>query len=134
MAKVLKITDIYKCIGCFCCMEACARQWYKSLSLHRSAIQIKTAGGIKNQMFAVICQGCSDPPCALSCPTGALVPRKGGGVIYMKKKCTGCRRCEASCPVHAIGFDESLNEIVVCRHCGYCVQFCPHNVIAMGEV
>ncbi|MHC9543146.1 MAG: 4Fe-4S dicluster domain-containing protein [Vulcanimicrobiota bacterium] len=134
MAKVLRVTDIYKCIGCFCCMQACARQWYKSLSLDRSAIQIKSAGGIKNQMFGIICMGCSDPPCTKVCPTEALTPREGGGVKYDKKKCTGCHRCVKACPINAIGWDETLHEIIVCRQCGYCTKYCPHDVIDMVEV
>lgn len=133
MPKLLKITDIYKCIGCFCCMQACSRQWYKSISLNRSAIQIKSAGGIKNQMFGVICHGCIEPPCAEACPTGALKPKTGGGAIYNKKKCCGCHRCVKACPVRAISWDEALKEIIICRHCGYCVSFCPHGVIAMAE-
>ncbi len=134
MPKRLVVTDIYKCIGCFCCMQSCSRQWYNSLSLDRAALRIKSAGGIKNQMLAIICQACVNAPCVKACPTGALTQRKGGGTVYRKKLCTGCRRCVNECPVKAIGFDSALNEIIICKHCGYCVKFCPHGVIGMREV
>lgn len=114
-------------------MEACARQWYKSLSLGRSAIQIKSAGGIKNQMFGVVCQGCTEPDCAAECPTGALTPREGGGVSYNRKKCTGCERCVEACPINVLSYDKTLMELIYCRHCGYCAKFCPHGVLDLVE-
>jgi Fe-S-cluster-containing dehydrogenase component len=131
MARILKLKDIHKCIGCYCCMQACARMWYRSFSLDRSAIQVRTSGGVQGQMMIILCMGCLEAPCTVDCPTGALEQRKGGGVLFRRELCTGCEHCVRDCPVGALSWDEALGEIIYCRHCGYCARMCPHEVLAM---
>ncbi len=134
MPKVLKILDLNRCINCYGCMLACSRTWHKSFSLERSAIQIGTAGGLRGQMMAVFCQGCLNPPCIQHCPSEALKAREGGGIVYDRKKCTGCRDCVKDCPICALSWDDELGELILCRYCGACARFCPHDVIGLREV
>ena len=129
----IKVANQARCIGCYSCMMACARTYYSTISLKNSAIDIQTSGGIESVYVAVVCHACIDPPCARACPTGALVKRNGGGVKFKTDLCTGCGQCAGACLVGAIHMDGNAKAIV-CRHCGICTSFCPHEVLEMRKV
>ena len=133
MAKVLQVVDMYKCIGCYSCMLACARTVRNSLAPSRAAMQIRTAGGFQGRFVADICLGCMDAPCAKACNWGALTARAAGGVHFQSKKCIGCKDCIDACIVDVLFFDEDKKQPLACIQCGTCAAFCPHNVIAMEE-
>ncbi|MGQ9632538.1 MAG: 4Fe-4S dicluster domain-containing protein [bacterium] len=135
MPKLLRAPNMAQCIGCSCCMLACARYRYDSLSIARSAIQVRTAGGLRGAFIADYCLGCrDDPPCAAVCHPRALTPRPGGGVAFDREKCITCWKCVAACPVKGIHADEEIHQIIVCDHCGICVRFCPHECLELEEV
>jgi len=115
-------------------MFACSRLRFGVMSLAKSAIQVKTAGGIERGFVVVVCRACVDPPCAKSCPTGALTPRPGGGVIFDESKCDSCKGCYEACIVRAVVWDEERGKPIVCRYCGFCTKFCPHGVIALEPI
>lgn len=129
--KTLKIDDMDKCIGCYACMLACARTVYGDYSPAKSAIRIKSNGGLQGKFVADICRGCESPNCAKVCFPKALTPRMGGGIVYNSNRCTGCRKCVQACPVQAIGFDERGNKPILCIQCGTCVKNCPQQVLTM---
>ena len=133
MPHRLSVVDTEKCVGCQLCMFACARRFGDG-GLAKSAIQVRSVGGIERGFVVVVCRACSDPPCASVCPTNALKPRKGGGVIVDYSKCIGCGMCRSACPIGAIVWDEESNKPVICVHCGYCVNYCVHEVLALTEV
>jgi len=64
---------------------------------------------------------------------GALTKRKGGGVNLNKEICDGCGNCIEACLVGAIHLDAE-KKAVICKHCGVCPKFCPHDVLEMIEV
>ena len=134
MAKVLRTEGMGRCIGCFSCMLICAGVNRKNHSTSRSAIAVQTRGGMSGKFVAVVCQACREPKCAQACPTGALVLRKGGGVTLNESLCTSCRDCVTACTAQAIGWDDDANQPIICRHCGACTRFCPHDCIALEEV
>jgi Fe-S-cluster-containing hydrogenase component 2 len=117
-------------------MLACARMVYKSFSPHKSAIQIRSVGGVMSRKVANICTACTEPvPCVEVCPTDALTVRAGGrGMTYRKSECTGCYKCVEACPVQAIGWDEEEEKPIICIFCGQCARFCPHDCLEMIEV
>ena len=133
MAKILKPREMNKCLGCFSCMSACAFNLKKNHSLVKSAIRVHTIGGITGSFTAIVCLGCREPACLEVCPSYALEKRPGGGVIVREDKCLGCRKCEAACIMQAINFDEETNTPIICRHCGICTRFCPHECLQMVE-
>ncbi|MDA8096025.1 MAG: (Fe-S)-binding protein [Desulforudis sp.] len=133
MAKVLTVTHMNRCIACYSCMLACSRVVYGHFSAAKSAIQIRTRGGLQSKLAANICIGCFGPPCAEACPEDALVARKGGGVRFHSDKCTGCRACVAACIADVIAFDEEDAKPIVCVQCGSCARFCPHGVLEMAK-
>lgn len=130
--KVLKVRDIDRCIGCYSCMLACARFVFKSHSVVKSAILVRTRGGLQSKWGADICRGCLNAPCAEVCETGALVQRPGGGVIFKKGKCSRCGECVVACIVRVIRLDEDGYPII-CAQCGQCARICPQEVLAMEE-
>jgi len=52
-------------------------------------------------------------------------------VILDKELCTGCRRCQESCPVSAIRVEQKIAAIdyQACRGCGECLRVCPAHAI-----
>ena len=135
MAKVLKADGMNKCIGCFTCMLVCSGVNQKNHSLAKSSIKVKTVGGMQGKFASVVCLACKDErACMEVCPSGALEKRRGGGVIFKAEKCIGCRKCESACIVGAVNFDETDKKPIICKHCGVCVKFCPHECLRMEDV
>jgi len=128
----LAVLETEKCIGCQNCMFACARQ-HDEAGLTKSCIQIRSIGGMERGFKVIVCRACPDPPCAKVCPTGALTPRKGGGVDLDLPKCIGCGHCRDACMIGAVSWDDESNKPMICVHCGYCVSFCPHGVLGMEK-
>ena len=133
LAKRLAVIDSDRCVGCQLCMFACARRFAVG-GLSKTAIHVRSLGGFERGFTVIVCRACIDPPCAKPCPTGALVPRTGGGILFNPTKCIGCGACKEACPIGAVFWDDIENKPVICVYCGYCVDFCPHGVIALVEV
>lgn len=134
IARILKAKEMSRCIGCFSCMISCAAVNQHNHSLAKSAIKIKTAGGLSGKMVAVVCAGCTGVrPCAEACPSSALVDRDGGGVHLLADKCIGCQKCVAACALGAVFFDSDTGKPIICKHCGVCPRFCPHECLEMEE-
>ncbi len=134
MPRALTAPAMSRCIGCYSCMLACARQNYASYSPRHAALQIRTQGGLQGRLVADICRACRQPACAEACPSGALAPRRGGGVRLHEENCIGCQACVRACPLHVVFWSEGTRTPIVCRQCGVCVRFCPHQCLAMAEV
>jgi len=114
-------------------MFACNRRFGEG-GLEKAALHVKSVGGFERGFTVVVCRACIDPPCARVCPTDALTPRPGGGVTLNASKCIGCKACVDACPIDAIFWDDAIGKPIICVYCGYCVNFCPHGVLALEEV
>ena len=133
MPKVLQPKEMRKCLGCFACMSVCSTINHKNHSIIKSAIRVRTTGGMSSGFIAIVCLGCKEPACMEVCPGHALEKRDGGGVLLTEEKCIGCRKCEEACIVHAVYFDEETKKPIICRHCGICAHYCPHDCLVMRE-
>ena len=133
MGKVLRPKEMTKCLGCFTCMNVCSAVNQKNHSLTKSAIKVRTTGGMASNLIAIVCLGCSEPACMEVCQSGALSKRPGGGVLLNHGQCIGCRKCEPACIMGAVNFDEETNKPIICKHCGVCTRFCPHDCLHMVE-
>ncbi len=131
MPRKLTAPGMTKCIFCYTCMLTCSRFNYKTHSVSRSALKIKTTGGMSSRYIADICMSCEKPTCAYACPTEALVPRNGGGARLIKEKCIGCKKCVSACKTKYLQFDQELKLPLMCTHCGMCAKFCPHGCLAV---
>lgn len=125
----LEVRDTERCVGCQSCMFACSRR-HSTPGLAKSCIGVRSAGGMERGFVVVVCRACSYPPCAKSCPEGALVPREEGGVRFLRDACTGCGLCRQHCIIGAVFWDEETNRPMICSYCGYCAGYCPHSVLA----
>ena len=99
-----------------------------------SRIGVRSAGGMRKGFVVVVCRACLDPPCARSCPSGALQLRSGGGVVFAVEKCTSCGACREACPFGVIFWDADREEPLICVYCGYCANYCAYDVIAHGDI
>ncbi|PLJ77461.1 4Fe-4S dicluster domain-containing protein [Infirmifilum sp. SLHALR2] len=131
MARLV-VQDVDKCVGCMSCMFACSRRFSEG-GLAKSAIHVASIGGVERGFKVVVCRGCEEPSCAAACPTGALVKRKGGGVILNPARCIGCGNCARACPIGAVMWDYESNKPIICVHCGYCTSYCPYGVLALSR-
>jgi Fe-S-cluster-containing dehydrogenase component len=127
----IKAVHIERCIGCYSCALACARFWFKSLSVTKAALRVKTHGGIESGYVVVVCHACEDPPCVRACKVKALVERPNGGCVLKASLCTGCGDCIKACIIRVLVMDPDSNLPIVCTHCGYCAKYCPHGVLAL---
>jgi len=134
MAYVLNPKGMNKCIGCYTCMSVCSVVNHGDHSLVKSAISIRTSGGITGSFSASVCRSCEEPACKEICPAGALELRPGGGVLLNADKCYGCRKCVAACSIRAVNFDKVAQKPIICHHCGVCSTFCTHDCLIMEEV
>jgi len=114
-------------------MNVCASTGQKNHSLVKSAIKVRTTGGMDSSFIAIVCLACPDPACMEVCLSDALVLRNGGGVTLIPEKCIGCRKCESACIMRAVNFDVETKKPIICRHCGICARFCPHDCLQMVD-
>ncbi|MEM4426365.1 MAG: 4Fe-4S binding protein [Acidilobaceae archaeon] len=129
----LRVVDSNKCVGCQLCMLACSsRLGY--VGPGKSRILVRSAGGIERGFAVVVCRACPDPPCLRVCPVDALSLRTGGGVVLNISRCIGCGNCREACDIGAVLWDEENEKPLICLHCGYCVAFCPYDVLGLEEV
>jgi len=114
-------------------MTVCAATGQKNHSLAKSAIKVRTTGGMDSSYIAIVCLGCLEPACMEVCLSDALELRNGGGVLLAPEKCIGCRQCETACIMRAVNFDVETKKPIICRHCGICARFCPHDCLTMAD-
>lgn len=132
MARRLSVVDVERCVNCLLCAFACSRRFGEG-GLARSAISVRSVGGMERGFVVVVCRACEEPSCASACPVGAIQKAEVGVRVNLEQ-CIGCRMCVAACPIGAVFWDEEREKPVICLHCGLCASFCPHRVIAYEEV
>ena len=114
-------------------MFACARRTGVG-GTAAARIGVRSAGGMRKGFVVVVCRACPDPPCARACPTGALSPRRGGGVVYRADLCTSCGLCRLACPFGAIFWNDETSQPLICVYCGTCARYCPYDVLALCDL
>lgn len=122
MTEMAILQEVDKCMRCNGCSIACKREWDMKLPLsmdevtpQRSVVKANQRLAIKSQRRADMgafvrytCWHCPSPPCAGSCPLGAIVKQESGAVSVDTAKCnpevcktgsdpTRPRPCELAC-------------------------------------
>jgi len=132
VAKRLSVVDVERRVDCLLCALACARRFGEG-GLARSAINVRSVGGVERGFVIVVCRACPDHQCLPACPVGAI-EKAGAGVKVLLDRCIGCRACVAACLIGAVQWDEERGKPVISVHCGLCASFCPYGVLALEEV
>jgi electron transport complex protein RnfB len=131
---------LYARIICQGNLEKSARRFkYEGVRDCRAAIL--AGGGDKACRYGCLGYG----TCSRVCPFGAITMTDDDLPFVDIVKCTGCRKCEASCPTKVIevlpaswqvlvachskdkGTDTRKNCLTGCIACGACVKVCPFN-------
>ena len=147
------LIDVTKCVGCFACVEACAKannlgpdipapqDSPDGLSARRWSTIVEQPAGhyVRKQ-----CRHCLVPACVSVCPVGAMQKTAAGPVIYDAGKCMGCRYCMMACPygIPRYEWDQTIPYVCKCTLCydrlqggqlPACVEACPHEATIFGE-
>ncbi len=139
VAKVAKLIDISKCIGCKACQAACmewndyrhevgtcngtydnpfdldANQW----TVMRFIEYQPEAGGRLDWLIRKDgCMHCADPGCLKACPApGAIVQYSNGIVDFREENCIGCGYCITGCPFNIPRLSKADSKVYKCTLC-----------------
>ncbi|GAB4407025.1 MAG: 4Fe-4S dicluster domain-containing protein [Thermodesulfovibrionales bacterium] len=142
--------DIERCTACKSCEIACSVQHSKSKDLFTAIFEfpppIRRIHVEKALSFSYPskCMHCSDAPCMMACPVGAIYRDMDLGSVHVNKdRCMGCWMCAMVCPFGAIKADPYLKIARKCDFCRKrvkegrlpaCVEACPTGALRFGEV
>ncbi len=145
-ARLVKVLDQTRCIGCHACTTACKSENEVPLGVTRTYVKSVDVGTFPNarRAFQVTrCNQCSDAPCVAACPTKAMYRREDGIVDFDKSICIGCKACIAACPYDAIFINPEDHSAEKCNLCAHrldiglepaCVTVCPTGAILVGDL
>lgn len=133
-SKVLFL-DLDACTGCRSCMVACSTIKEKISGLRRSRLWIPTVEEI-GLAVPVICEQCTNAPCANVCPTRAISrdPQTGAYTVD-ENKCIGCKECVWACPFGAITVRKGLAiKCDLCEGDPECAKTCTPGAIKFADL
>jgi formate dehydrogenase iron-sulfur subunit len=162
VAKVAKLIDISKCIGCKACQAACM-EWNdlrdeigsnagiydnprdltdQSWTVMRFSEVELEAGKLEWLIRKDGCMHCADPGCLKACPApGAIVQYSNGIVDFNPEHCIGCGYCISGCPFNVPRLSKKDNKASKCTLCSdrvavgqqpACAKTCPTKAIVFG--
>lgn len=138
--------DLRKCIGCHACTIACKAEHQIPVGVNRCWVKTVEKGSFPDTrrfFFPVLCNQCTDAPCARICPTSALYKRRDGIVDLNGASCIGCRACMEACPYDQLFIDPNTHTAEKCNFCANrvenkllpaCVSVCPTECRIFGDL
>ena len=163
VAKVAKLIDISKCIGCKACQTACSEWNDLRDEIGTNAGLYDNPRDLTDQSWTVMrfsevefeagklewlirkdgCMHCADPGCLKACPApGAIVQYSNGIVDFVPEHCIGCGYCISGCPFNVPRLSKQDNKASKCTLCSdrvavgqqpACVKTCPTKAITFGS-
>ena len=141
MAKLGMAINLFRCIGCNTCVNACKMQNSVPMGMHWNRVLTEgcevfdgaegTYPNLTRTYIPLACQHCENPACLRVCPTGATYKDDKGRVEIDYDKCIGCRMCEKTCKFDAIHVIDGVAKIDYdkCKNCKMCTKACPKGCI-----
>lgn len=114
--------DMTVCTSCKTCQIACNDKNGLTVGTLFRKVHLYEGGKYPKPWvynISISCNHCSDPKCAVNCPTGAIYKRADGIVAHNADKCIGCKLCTWSCPYEAPKYIEDRG---VAGKCDFCVD------------
>lgn len=109
------------CIACRACEAGCKQEFDLPYGIRRRRVILREEKKYPSpevRYISTACYHCEEPACAKACPVGAYTKEKEFGVVLLdRKKCIGCKRCQAACPYGAPQFDEAKKKMDKCTLC-----------------
>lgn len=143
------------CTGCATCQIACKDknnlkpgEFFRKVTEYEGGSYRKVGEVFLPDVYAYwrsdTCKHCDNPLCLASCPSEAITKNPENGIVAIHhESCTGCRRCERTCPHHAIAFLSALGKAGKCDFCRdlldqnqdpACVSACPMRVLRVQKL
>jgi formate dehydrogenase iron-sulfur subunit len=138
------LVDIYRCIGCEACVEACqaanGQKSHAATCLDTQTFTFLMRRG-EERFVRRLCMHCEQPTCVSVCPVQALRKTNEGAVTYDPQKCMGCRYCLLACPFNVPTFEWNavVPRVRKCELCFQrsagpaCAEACPETATITGE-
>jgi formate dehydrogenase iron-sulfur subunit len=161
-AKVAKLIDVSKCIGCKACQVACM-EWNdirddvgRNLGVYDNPIDLTDRSWTvmrfyeeelpeKGLQWLIVkdgCLHCEDPGCLRACPApGAIVQFANGIVDFQQENCIGCGYCQTGCPFNIPRYSMKDQKAYKCTLCSdrvavglepACIKTCPTQALTFG--
>jgi Fe-S-cluster-containing dehydrogenase component len=117
MAKLVRLIDTERCMGCRACVAACYTENYFTTDAPWNAVIEHEIGTYPNTRIAFIpmnCMHCEEPPCQKVCDAigvHAITKNEFGVVLIDYDKCIGCKYCSAVCPYGVPQYNESVERL-----------------------
>lgn len=141
--------DVSLCAGCGACVVACMDQNdiypEKGQPPLRRIYRVEDGASSEASILYVsaACMHCSDSPCVIGCPTGAIArDTRTGAVLVNRDICIGCHSCAIACPFGVPRYD-SQDKMSKCTLCvervklglkPACVRVCPTGALKFEPI
>ena len=135
-ARMLVINKDARCIGCYECVHACSKSYFRTNKASMAFIRVQEKEGVGNKSAIegkitrpVVCIQCGK--CAKVCPIGAIRQNRYGAYVVDIKMCINCGKCREACPFGVMVEDKDSNVTKKCLACGTCVKACSMGVLSL---
>ena len=139
--------NVSRCSGCMACIVACLDEndLKDRQSAYRHVISVEkgTYPDVDLRFVSLSCLHCSDAPCMMACPTGAITRNEKNGIVDVNPDiCVGCHSCALACPFGASRYNDGY-KMSKCHFCidrvrhglaPACVRICPTRALDFGPM
>ncbi len=141
--------DVSLCAGCGACVVACMDQ--HDIYPEKGEPALRRVYRVEEGLYpdasilyvSAACMHCSDSPCVMGCPTGAISRDSVTGAVLVNRDiCIGCHSCALACPFGVPRYDleDKMRKCTLCDDrvkVGLkpaCVRVCPTGALKFEAI